>query len=122
MLADAAGGKPDVILMARGSEFSLALQRLRKADRRRHQGRGVVSMPCWNCSTSNPQPYRDSVLPPKVTARVAVEAGIRMGWDRLLGTDGKFVGMSDFGASGPYDKVYAHCGITVDAVVAAAKA
>ena len=68
------------------------------------------------------QAYRDEVLPPSVTNRVAVEAGIRMSWDRWIGSSGKFVGMSGYGASGPYDQVYKHFGITVDAVVEAAKA
>ena len=68
-----------------------------------------------------PQSYRDQVLPPNVTRRVAVEAGIRMSWDRYLGVDGAFVGMDSYGASGPYDDVYKHFGITVDAVVDAAK-
>ncbi len=121
ILADAAGTSPDVILMASGSEVSLAFSAYEKLTAAGTKVR-LVSVPSMELFAEQPAAYRDSVLPPKVTRRVAVEAGIRMGWDRLLGNDGRFVGMSDFGASGPYDKVYAHCGITVDAVVAAAKA
>jgi transketolase len=66
------------------------------------------------------QSYRDQVLPPSVTHRVAVEAGIRMSWDRWIGIDGEFVGMSGFGASGPYAEVYEHFGINAEAVVRAA--
>jgi transketolase len=65
--------------------------------------------------------YRDRVLPPDVTARVAVEAGVRLGWDRYLGNRGVFVGMDSFGASAPYQQLYEHFGMTVDAVVKAAK-
>ena len=66
------------------------------------------------------QAYRDEVLPPSVTNRVAVEAGIRMSWDRWIGFQGKFVGMTGYGASGPYDQVYKLFGITADAVEKAA--
>ena len=78
-------------------------------------------MPCMDLFADQSQAYRDEVLPPEVTNRVAVEAGIRMSWDRWIGPAGKFVGMSGYGASGPYTKVYEHFGITAEAVAAAAK-
>ncbi len=79
-------------------------------------------MPCWELFDAQDQAYRDSVLPPQVTARVAVEAGIRQGWDRYIGSRGRFVGMSGFGASGPFKQLYEHFGITAARVVAEAKA
>ncbi len=78
-------------------------------------------MPCMELFSEQSRDYRDEVLPPEVTNRVAVEAGIQMCWDRWIGFDGKFVGMTGYGASGPYDQVYKHFGITVEAVVKAAK-
>lgn len=82
----------------------------------------VVSMPCCELFDEQDQVYRDSVLPPAITARVAVEAGIRQCWDRYLGLAGRFVGMSSFGASGPFNQLYEKFGITPANVVAAAKA
>ena len=75
----------------------------------------------WELFDEQDQAYRDSVLPPAVTARVAVEAGVRQGWDRYLGTGGRFVGMSSFGASAPFDELYEHFGITADNVSRVAK-
>ena len=82
----------------------------------------VVSMPCTDLFAEQSESYRNQVLPPEVTNRVAVEAGIRMSWDRWIGSQGKFVGMSGYGASGPYAKVYEHFGINSAAVVDAANA
>ncbi len=112
-------GTPDVILMGSGSELNLCLTAAEKltADGKKVR---VVSMPCMDLFERQEASYRNQVLPPSVTNRVAVEAGIRMSWDRWLGPQGKFVGMCGYGASGPYDKVYAHFGITADAVVQAA--
>ena len=112
-------GTPDVILMGSGSELNLCVS---AAETLTEQGKKVrvVSMPCMDLFADQPQSYRDEVLPPAVTNRVAVEAGIRMSWDRWIGSDGKFVGMSGYGASGPYAKVYEHFGINADAVVKAA--
>ena len=78
-------------------------------------------MPCMDIFEQQSQAYRDQVLPPEVTNRVAVEAGIRMCWDRWIGSNGKFVGMNGYGASGPFAEVYEHFGINANAVVAAAK-
>jgi len=118
-----AGGtaKPDVILMASGSELSLCVAAYEKLTAEGIKAR-VVSMPCMELFEAQPKTYRDEVLPPTVTARVACEAGIRMSWDRYLGLTGRFIGMEGFGASGPYDQVYAKFGITAEAVEKAAKA
>ena len=114
-------GTPDVILMGSGSELGLCVD---AADTLTAGGTKVrvVSMPCMDIFEQQDESYQLEVLPPGVTNRVAVEAGIRMCWDRWIGLQGKFVGMTGFGASGPYDKVYEHFGINADAVVAAAKA
>ena len=69
-------------------------------------------MPCWELFDEQDAAYRESVLPPAVPARVAVEAGIRQGWDKYIGSDGRFVGMATFGKSGPYQKLYSYFGIT----------
>lgn len=113
-------GTPDVILMGSGSELGLCTDAAKQLTAAGKKVR-VVSMPCMDLFADQDQKYRDEVLPPAVTNRVAVEAGIRMCWDRWIGSEGKFVGMSGFGASGPYDQVYEHFGINVDAVVAAAR-
>jgi transketolase len=119
VLADC-DGTPDVILMGSGSELGLCTQAAKELAAGGTKVR-VVSMPCMELFSEQPQAYRDEVLPPAVTGRVAVEAGVRMSWDRWLGLEGKFVGMSGYGASGPYNEVYDHFGITTEAVVAAAK-
>lgn len=118
-----AGGsaKPDVILMGSGSELSLCVAAYEKLTAEGIRAR-VVSMPCMELFNAQPKAYQDEVLPPSVSARVACEAGIRMSWDRYLGLTGRFIGMEGFGASGPYDQVYAKFGITVDAVEKAARA
>jgi transketolase len=113
--------QPDVILLGTGSEVSICLDAAEKLDSDGIKTR-VVSMPCWEWFDEQDKAYRDSVLPPSVTARVAVEAGIRQGWDRYLGSDGRFVGMSSFGASAPHEQLYEKFGITPNAVVAEAKA
>jgi transketolase len=112
--------KPDVLLLASGSEVSLALcsaEALAK-DGTRAQ---VVSMPCWELFEKQDQAYIDSVLPPGVKARVAVEAGVEQGWSKWLGDDGIFVGMSTFGASAPGKVCFEKFGITVDSVVKVAR-
>ena len=78
-------------------------------------------MPCWELFEEQDAAYRETVLGPG-TVKVAVEAGVRMGWDRYIGPDGAFVGMHSFGASGPYKDVYKHFGITAEAVAEAATA
>lgn len=121
VLSDAPGGRPDVLLIGTGSEVSLCLEAQQKLAAE-GLGARVVSLPCWELFDAQDQAYRDSVLPPQVAARVAVEAGIRQGWDRYIGSRGRFVGMSSFGASGPFKQLYERFGITTAKVVAEAKA
>lgn len=121
VLADAEGGAPRVILIGTGSEVQLAL-----AARTTLQAEGVptrvVSMPCTEWFDEQPAEYRDSVLPPSVTARVSVEAGRAMPWYKYVGTAGRCVSLEHFGASADYETLYTEFGITADAVVEAAKA
>ena len=82
----------------------------------------VVSMPCWELFDEQPQDYRDEVLPPDVRARLSVEAGISLGWERWVGDAGASVAIDRFGASAPGDEVLARLGFTVENVVARAAA
>jgi len=120
VLIDAAGGWPEVILMASGSEVSLCLEAYEQLAAEGISAR-VVSMPCWELFDRQPAEYRDSVLPPEVTRRVAVEAGVKQGWERYLGIEGRFIGMSSFGASAPVKVLMEHFGFTVENVVEAAR-
>ncbi|TWU40354.1 Transketolase [Novipirellula aureliae] len=113
-------GTPDVILMASGSELSLCVEASETLTAEGKKVR-VVSMPCMELFAQQEQSYIDEVLPPAVTNRVAVEAGIRMCWDRWIGSAGKFVGMSGFGVSAPYDEVYKHFQIDAEGIAKAAK-
>jgi transketolase len=112
--------KPDVLLIATGSEVQLAIAAADKLAAENIKAQ-VVSMPCWELFEKQDKAYQDSVLPPAVKARVGVEAGVRMGWDRWIGDNGEFVGMLGFGASGPFKTCFEKFGITTDAVMAAAK-
>ena len=111
---------PDVLLLATGSEVSLAMAAHEKlaADGIKAQ---VISMPCWKLFEAQDAAYKESVMPSAVKARVGVEAGIDAGWWKYLGTDGEFVGMNSFGASAPGGVCFEKFGITTDAVIAAAK-
>jgi transketolase len=120
VLADAAHGKPEVIVMASGSELPIALAAYEQLTADGIAAR-LVSMPSWELFAQQDQAYRDSVLPPGVKARVAVEAGVRQGWDRWIGDAGRFVGMDSFGASAPFGKLYEHFGITAAHVAAQAR-
>jgi transketolase len=119
VLADGAGGTVDVVIIATGSEVGLAL-----AARERLAGQGVaarvVSMPCWSLFARQDAAYRASVLPPAVTARVAVEAGVTFGWREHVGDRGEVVGLDRYGASAPGEVLLEKFGLTVDAVVTAA--
>jgi len=121
VLADSDDGAPEVILIGTGSEVSICLAAHEQLTATGVRSR-VVSMPCTEWFDEQDQAYRDSVLPSNVSARVAVEAGVRQGWDQYLGAQGRFVGMSSFGASAPQQALYEHFGITADNVVAAARA
>ncbi|MFC1676802.1 transketolase [Planctomycetota bacterium] len=112
--------KPDVLLLATGSEVSIAMDAAEKlkADGVSAQ---VVSMPCWELFEKQSQEYKDSVLPPNVTARVGIEAGVDTGWYKWLGSNGAFIGMSGFGTSAPQNLCFEKFGITVEAAVEAAK-
>lgn len=114
VLAEAEGGARAATILATGSEVSVAM-----AARDILQGNGtptaVVSMPCWELFDAQDQAYRDTVLGPQ-TVRVAVEAAVRMGWERYIGDGGGFVGMSGFGASAPAGDLFEHFGITAEKV------
>ena len=120
VLADCQGGNPEVIIIASGSEVSLAVEAhenlLTKGIRSR-----VVSMPSWDIFEHQPQAYRDNVLPPNVTARVAVEQASTFGWERYVGTSGQVVGMHTFGASAPLKELQKKFGFEPDHLVGAAK-
>jgi transketolase len=120
VLADAPAGNPEVILIASGSEVILAVQAHEKlmADGVRSR---VVSMPSWDIFEHQSQEYRESVLPYKVKARVAVEQASTMGWDRYVGSTGRVIGMKTFGASAPLKELQKKFGFEPDRVVAAAK-
>ncbi len=113
-------GDPQVILMGTGSEVAIAFDAAKTLKAQGIKAR-VVSLPCWELFEAQPQEYRDSVLPPNVTARVSIEAGVTLGWQKWLGTKGIAIGVDRFGASAPYQKIYQEYGLTPDAVVAAAK-
>jgi transketolase len=112
-------GTPDVILLATGSEVSVALEAARKL-----QGNGiaarVVSMPSWELFEKQSQEYRDRVLPPSLDRRVSVEAGSTLGWERYIGMRGRAIGIDHFGKSAPGGELFRRFGITADSVVEAA--
>jgi transketolase len=120
ILADAPGQKPSVILIGTGSELALCLQAREKLIAENIAVR-VVSMPSWELFEEQDQDYRDSVLPPEITARVTVEAGSPLGWDRYAGAAGKIIAMHSFGLSAPIAAAAAHFGFTVEKLVEAAK-
>jgi transketolase len=120
VLTDAANGVPDVILIASGSEVSLCLAARDKLSNAGIAAR-VVSMPSWELFEEQDAAYRESVLPPGITARVTVEEGSPLGWQRYAGPSGVVLGMRTFGLSAPIKVVAEHFGFTVDHVVAAAR-
>jgi transketolase len=120
VLGDAPGADPQVILIASGSEVSLAVQSHEKLLAEGIRSR-VVSMSSWDIFEHQPQEYRDSVLPPKVTARVAIEQGSTLGWDRYVGPTGLVIGMKTFGASAPLKELQRKFGFEPDQLVEAAK-
>ena len=120
MLADAPGGNPEVIIIASGSEVSLAVEAHEKLLSEGIRSR-VVSMPSWEIFEHQPQAYRDNVLPPNVKARVAVEQASTLGWERYVGDSGRVIGMNTFGASAPLKELQRKFGFEPDQVILAAK-
>jgi transketolase len=120
VLADAETGAPDVILMATGSEVELAVGAREELAAGGIAAR-VVSLPCWELFDRQPRDYRDQVLPPSVPARVAIEQGSTLGWDRYVGTGGAVIGMHTFGASAPLKQLLVQFGFTPDAVTEVAR-
>ena len=116
VLADA--DSPKLILIATGSEVSLTLEAREKLQAEGVPTR-VVSMPCWELFEEQSQEYRDEVLPPSITARLAVEAGVRQGWDRYVGPSGDVICLDRFGASAPGDVALRELGFNVDNVLSA---
>ncbi len=114
------GAAADVILIGTGTEVYLAVeaQEILAAD---GIAARVVSMPSWELFAKQPQAYQDEVLPPDMTARVSIEAGATVGWERYVGLQGETIGLDHFGASAPYEELYANFGITAEAMAAAAK-
>ena len=117
-LRDAPGGKPQALVLASGSEVHLALA---AADLLAGQGVGVrvVDMACWELFEAQPADYKESVLPNAVRARVAIEAGASLGWERYVGSEGVVIGLDRFGASAPAQVLYKEFGLTAENVVAA---
>lgn len=120
VLVDAPGDSLDVVLIATGSEVALAVA-AREQLASEGIGARVVSAPCMEWFNEQTQAYRDSVIPPSVSARVSVEAGISMSWDKLVGSNGRSVSIEHFGASADYKTLFREFGMTADAVVAAAR-
>jgi transketolase len=121
VLADAPGGKPDVLLLATGSEVSLCVDAHERLTADGIRSR-VISMPSWELFEDQDAVYRDSVLPPAVKARVSVEQASIFGWAKYVGLTGESIGMRSFGASAPLKELQREFGFTVDRVVQAAKA
>jgi transketolase len=120
VLKDFGSGKPQIILLASGSEVGLIVE---AAYRLNTEGLSVrvVSFPSWELFDQQTRDYQNSVLPPDVKLRIAVETGVAQGWERWVGSSGKIVGMKDYGASAPYKVIYEKYGFNVDAIVAQAK-
>ena len=119
-MADSPGGPPEVILIGSGSEVSLVVQAHEALTAEGVRSR-VVSMPSWDIFEHQPRAYQESVLPPQVKARVAVEQGSILGWDRYVGPAGQVIGMKIFGASAPLKELQRKFGFEPERVVAAAK-
>ena len=120
VLADAPDGKPDLILIGTGSEVSLCVDAYEKLKAEGAKVR-VVSMPSWELFDHQPAAYRDSVLPPSVTARVSVEMSSEMGWAKYVGLTGAIIGMKTFGASAPLKDLLKKFGFTPERVLAVAR-
>jgi transketolase len=121
VLADNSGSAPQVILIATGSEVSIALDAYEQLTKEGIRCR-VVSMPCWELFDAQPQSYRDAVLPPSVGARVSIEAASPFGWERYVSGKGTIIGVNRFGASAPGPILMREFGFTPEHVAEAAKA
>jgi transketolase len=119
VMADPARGEPEIILIASGSEVALVVEADEVLASLGVRSR-VVSMPSWDIFEHQPKSYRDSVLPPHVTARIAVEQGSTLGWERYVGTEGRVIGMKTFGASAPLKELQRKFGFEPERIVAAA--
>jgi transketolase len=113
-------GTPDVILLATGSEVNIALDAYNQLMEEGVKAR-VVSLPCWELFEEQDETYKESVLPSDVTKRVSMEAGIPLGWERYVGDEGIIIGVDEFGASAPYQKIFEEYGLTASKMVKAAK-
>jgi transketolase len=120
VLVDAAGGNPDLLLIATGSEVSMAVAARELLEQQGHRVR-VVSMPSWELFNAQTPAYRDEVLPPAVTARLAVEAASPLGWERWVGLQGDVIGLNRFGASAPINDIYKHLNFTPEYVAQRAR-
>ena len=120
VLQDSAKETPDAIIIASGSEVSLAVDAKAELAKDGIDVR-VVSMPCVDIFEEQDEEYKEKVLPKSIRKRVAVEALIGYGWERYTGLDGKVISMNSFGASAPYSKLFPHFGFTVENVVKTVK-
>ncbi|MDA2914264.1 transketolase [Acidobacteriia bacterium AH_259_A11_L15] len=120
VLADAKGGNPEVVLLATGSEVSLCVNAYEQLTAEGIRAR-VVSLPSWELFDQQSQEYRDSIIPPEVTARISVEQASTLGWDRYVGPRGRAIGMKTFGASAPLKELQKKFGFTPKTVVGTAK-
>ncbi len=116
VLADLGGGDPELILISSGTEVSLIVEagQLLAAEGARLR---LVSFPSWELFAAQDEAYRNSVLPPTLKARLAVEAGVTFGWERWVGSQGDVIGLDHFGASAPYKTIYEHFGLTAANIV-----
>jgi len=115
ILADAPNGKPELILIASGSEVALIVAARQKLLEKKIRVR-IVSMPSWELFDAQPQAYRDTVLLPSIRARLAVEAGVPQGWHRYVGDQGDVLGVERFGASAPAEVLLREYGFSVEEV------
>jgi transketolase len=118
--ADGHPAEPQIILIGTGSELQLAVEAAGQLSAEGVRAR-VVSLPCWEAFEAQPREYRDTVLPPVITKRVSVEAGVSLGWDRWVGPEGAIIGLERFGASAPAAVIFEHLGFTAAHVLDVAR-
>jgi len=119
-LSEASKEQPDVLLIGTGSEVHIALKAQEELERKNIAAR-VIAMPSWDLFEKQPKEYRDSVIPPNIKARVSIEAGSPIGWERWTGDDGAIIGIDSFGASAPWQDLYQKFNITSENVVKVAQ-